>query len=109
MDSSVVSHGMSIVGVALSGNGQVAATCDAQANISLWNAGSGDLYRTLKAFSAADNLLCFTDDDKYLIAVESGRRAQMWRVATGQLVLTLSLPDSRRCSALPLSERIDLP
>lgn len=78
-------HEDSVISVAMSPNGKVAASsCSVDRSVKLWDVSSGGLIKTLSEQSAVGAPLCFTMDGKYFVSSSAGDQPVVYSVTPAQ-------------------------
>jgi WD40 repeat protein/murein L,D-transpeptidase YafK len=75
--------------VALSPNGQQAASGGADNFLRLWDAETGLLLRTFDAETNSINAVAFSPDGRQILTGTNEKRLQLWDIATGRAVKTM--------------------
>jgi len=93
-------HSWYVNALAYSPDGTIVATGEwnPSGTINLWRADTGATIRTLTGDSGVINTLAFSPDGTRLVSTSSGQVAQVWNVATGECMQTLTCTDAVRCA-----------
>lgn len=78
--------------LALSPDGQILAGGSRDSKIYLWNAGTGELTKTLYEHSDWVSSIAISPDGKILASGSGDATIKIWQLATGELSRTLSVP-----------------
>lgn len=83
--STRVAHEDSVIGVAMSPNGKVAASsCSVDRTVKIWDVASGAMVTKFADQSAVGAPICFTGDGKYFVSASAGDMPLVYSVTPGQ-------------------------
>jgi serine/threonine protein kinase len=83
-------HSLWVMAVALSPDGQTAASGGLDNTIKIWNLTSGQLIQTLTGHTRAVNCLTFTPDGQTIVSGSDDDSIRLWHPTSGKLVRILS-------------------